>query len=465
MAGLVEKLVNLVGRAFYSDEHVVVLSALIREKFMKDDEMGNAVNLQTRQVRKIMNELHQDDLVCEEVLNDKRVGGSSSTSYWYIDYKYFVDVVQYRLYLMHEHLKDSEQLEIERQTFQCSDPECGREYTALEAQLLLMPGQYQFRCGHCNELLLECDNNDRLQRIQDLQRKFKDQMNKQNGMHEGIYEVLRRIGDFVKEGHTLPTNLPSDNRAAGLGGNSARAANGGGGGRGGGGGGGGGGGNRGDEQNSQSYLYPYGAQDKEIIVDIAGNDQAEDEYLTSRERNDDKEAANQQVAAPRALPEFLQGSSISGHMAAKHLQPATAVAEEKAIPMESGIQGVDPLTQSEMTEEQRQEAFKRAYMAELERYSEENHDGEEVQVQVDKQGWDAEMNGDTIDEEDLEDVEWEWCTDDEGGSNDIEVTVNGQPKRLDGVDDEDLLNMTEEEFLGCYRIAARGKLVADDALS
>lgn len=27
--------------------------------------MGSAVNLQTRQVRKIMNELHQDHLVCE----------------------------------------------------------------------------------------------------------------------------------------------------------------------------------------------------------------------------------------------------------------------------------------------------------------------------------------------------------------------------------------------------------------
>lgn len=29
-------------------------------------------------------------------------------------------------------------------------------------------------------------------------------MNKQSGMHEGIYEVLRRIGDYVKEGHVLP---------------------------------------------------------------------------------------------------------------------------------------------------------------------------------------------------------------------------------------------------------------------
>jgi len=150
--------------------------------------------------------------------------------------------------------------------------------------------------------------------------------------------------------------------------------------------------------------------------------------------------------AAKALPEFLQGSSISGHMAAKHLQAAAAEAEAKAE-MEVNIQDIDQLGQSGMTEEQRQEAFKRAYMAELERYNDENRDQEEVEVRVDKQGWDAEMNGDA-DEEELEDVEWEWCTDDEGGgSTDVEVTVNGQPKRLDGVDDEDLLNMTEDEFL------------------
>jgi transcription initiation factor TFIIE subunit alpha len=107
------------------------------------------------------------------VLNDKRVGGSSSTSYWYIDYKYFVEVVQYRLYIMQEHLKESEKLEIERQTYQCKNPDCGREYTALEAQRLLMPGQHHFHCGHCNEVLLECDNNDRLAKIQNLQRKVR----------------------------------------------------------------------------------------------------------------------------------------------------------------------------------------------------------------------------------------------------------------------------------------------------
>lgn len=110
---------------------------------------------------------------------------------------------------------------------------------------------------------------------------------------------------------------------------------------------------------------------------------------------------------------------------------------------------MEDLNQTEMTEEQRQEAFRKAYMAELERYNEENEDNEEVQVQVDKQGWDAEMNGDAMDEEELEDVEWEWCDDDENGNNDVEIKVNGAIKRLVSVDDDDLLNMSQEEFVVC----------------
>ncbi|TDH70098.1 hypothetical protein CCR75_008218 [Bremia lactucae] len=424
----------------------------MREKFMKDDEMGNAVNLQTRQVRKIMNELHQDHLVCEEVLNDKRAGGSSSTSYWYIDYKYFVDVIQYRLYVMHEHLKDSEQLEIERQTFQCSDPECGREYTALEAQLLLLPGQYQFRCGHCNAILLECDNNDRLVRIQSLQRKFKDQMNKQQGMHDGIYEVLRRIGDFVKQGQVLPTNLPSDNRAAGLGGQHTRTQAGAGSGSR------GRHGNtgvgaRGDDRNLTSFLYPYGTQEQEIIVDIASTSTVEDEYLNSRDRHKETETATQPLAAPRALPAFLQGSSISGHMAAKH---AVETQSGKDLMRETTSSSTDTLlVQSEMTEEERQEAFKRAYMAELERYNGET-DENEVQIQVETQGsWETDMNIDAMEDDELEEIEWEWCVDDNSETNgcrDATILVNGECKRLDGVDDHDLLTMTEDEFLSCYRM-------------
>lgn len=135
-------------------------------------------------------------------------------------------------------------------------------------------------------------------------------------------------------------------------------------------------------------------------------------------------------------------------MAAKHLQAAAAAAEAEAkAEMGVNIQNMEQLGQSGMTEEQRQEAFKRAYMAELERYNDENRDREEVEVRVDKQGWDAEMNGEAAEEEELEDIEWELYDDEEGSATEVEVTVNGHPKKLGYLEDEDLLNMTEAEFL------------------
>lgn len=29
-------------------------------------------------------------------------------------------------------------------------------------------------------------------------------MNKQSNLHDGIYEVVKRIGEYVKDGNTLP---------------------------------------------------------------------------------------------------------------------------------------------------------------------------------------------------------------------------------------------------------------------
>ena len=60
-----------------------------------------------------------------------------------------------------------------RQAYLCSNASCGREYTALEAQRLIVPGQYEFHCGHCGEPLLECNNNEALHAIQLLQKKVR----------------------------------------------------------------------------------------------------------------------------------------------------------------------------------------------------------------------------------------------------------------------------------------------------
>jgi hypothetical protein len=167
-----------------------------------------------------------------------------------------------------------------------------------------------------------------------------------------------------------------------------------------------------------------------------------------RKRKGEEAVAQRPTKVAKALPEFLQGSSISGHMAAKHIQIQPPISSDETTQhLHVGINSMEHFGQGSMTEEQRQEAFKRAYMAELERYNEENKDNEEVEVEVDKKGWDAEMNGDMNLDDELEDVEWEWCDEDENPAIDEEIAVCGRIKKLNMLTDDDLANMTDDEYL------------------
>ena len=61
-----QRLVRAVGRAFYTDDYVVVLDALCRRPYLMDNqttnsskgELGRMFNLPVRQVRKILGELY-----------------------------------------------------------------------------------------------------------------------------------------------------------------------------------------------------------------------------------------------------------------------------------------------------------------------------------------------------------------------------------------------------------------------
>ncbi|EQC37268.1 hypothetical protein SDRG_05492 [Saprolegnia diclina VS20] len=448
MAALVEKLVRLIARAFYSDEHIVVLEALLRERFLKDDEMGNAVNLQTKQVRKICHDLEKEDMISREELNDKKLGGASKATYWYIDYKHFVNVVRYRLYIIAHHLKESEQLEIERQTFRCSNDDCGREYTALEAQLLLTPDVYEFHCGHCNFKLVECDNNEKLQTIKGLLAKFKVQLNRQEDMHDGIYECLARISEWQNSGQALPSNLPSENRAAGIGGASTAKMNGRNGG-GGGGGGGGPGGNRGGDEKTSGLYGKF--EDAKIVIDIAENAN-QDEYSTLNPNKPKEEIKLQTANSGPAMPEFIMGSKMSDNMAAKYKKnaiPEVLATSASAASLNAGVS----MGLSSREAEMREEAFREAYKREMERYNEINA-AEVVWDSVSGNKW---VDAASKEDEDLEDMEWEWCDSTQDDTYDEEqqsvmVSVNGCPTPIVKLTDDDLTRMTPDEYAAFYQL-------------
>jgi len=214
---LVEKLVRTIARAFYTDSFVIVLEILIREKYLREEEFAPRLKLVEKDVNKVVRQLESEMLIRYEdmVMDDGR-----TSKCYYIDYQIFANVIRYRIDLMVKAISSAERIEFNEVFFQC--PTCSNRYSSLEAQKLLS-ADYKFICSSCcptNILskavsqpyyrLMEIDNRNKLNDVQDLEKKMDDQLNESNE-HVGIFDLLRDLQNL-----SLIHNLPSDNRLRGI---------------------------------------------------------------------------------------------------------------------------------------------------------------------------------------------------------------------------------------------------------
>ncbi|OQR82225.1 hypothetical protein THRCLA_11035, partial [Thraustotheca clavata] len=378
-----------------------------------DAELAEEVLLGQKQVRKYCGELEGDGLILKEEMNDKVLKGPGKVEYWYIDFKHFYNVVRYRLFVMDKQLREDEQREIERQTFRCSNDDCGREYTALEAQLLLTPDVYEFHCGHCNSKLVECDNNETLEKIKTRLSKFRSQMNQADGLHDGIYECLARISEFLSSGQVLPSNMPSERRAAAVAATAKATARGG-----------GGGGSRGSNDKSSALFGKYEAlhiQIRQLMLD---------DYSTLNSNKPKDEIKLQPATTASSLPEFLVNNKISSKMLANQKTKGAIPDTTTASIANASTLGIT------IKSEVDQEAYRADYLRELERYN-----------QMDK----------SKEDEEFEDMEWEWC--DMGPQEmydeslrSVMVPVRGCPIPIVKLTEDDLLTMTPDEYTSFYQL-------------
>lgn len=127
---LAEELISAVSRAFYDDTTVIILDALMHEKFIRDEELGPRLKLPNKEVKKVVTKLEIEQLVSYEdlTMDDLRVSRC-----WYIDYRRFVHMAHYRLYLMQKEIQDRERLHADRQYFEC--PTCHDKQSDLEVFL------------------------------------------------------------------------------------------------------------------------------------------------------------------------------------------------------------------------------------------------------------------------------------------------------------------------------------------
>ncbi|KAI7851069.1 hypothetical protein BDC45DRAFT_446214 [Circinella umbellata] len=82
-------------------------------------------------------------------------------TYYYLDYKEFVDVVKWKMYKMQTNVRDNLRTESENKGYVC--PNCNRQYLPLDAVSLIDPSDGLFHCDTCSAVLVENDNAESVQ--------------------------------------------------------------------------------------------------------------------------------------------------------------------------------------------------------------------------------------------------------------------------------------------------------------
>ena len=227
---LAERLVRIVARAFYTDEIVVVVDALVREKYLRDDTLGPVLNLKTKQVRKALTELETDDLVTSQLVSEPIPGTDDGNGqplflnrpYWYVDYSHFVDVLKLRLLLMRKNLEATERRETQERKLSCAA--CSAEWTEMELLRGERSASGKFRCRGCGSVdLLDLDNTSVLHDTQTQLKRLKAQLSKEESkevvFRESISDMLAQLA-----GQKITRNLPTENRKHGAGGGARERA-------------------------------------------------------------------------------------------------------------------------------------------------------------------------------------------------------------------------------------------------
>ncbi|KAG1354948.1 general transcription factor IIE subunit 1 [Cocos nucifera] len=193
------RLVRLAARAFYDDitmkgdnqpksgrgdnrgMAVVVLDALTRRQWVREEDLAKALKLHSKQLRRTLRFFEEEKLVTRDHRKETAKGakvfsaavaatgdgqqmvkeGEEKTklhthSYCCLDYAQIYDVVRYRLHRMKKKLKDELDSRNTIQEYIC--PNCGKRYSAFDAlQLVSLTDEY-FHCENCNgELVAESD--------------------------------------------------------------------------------------------------------------------------------------------------------------------------------------------------------------------------------------------------------------------------------------------------------------------
>ncbi|RUS29568.1 hypothetical protein BC938DRAFT_480511, partial [Jimgerdemannia flammicorona] len=300
---ILRTLVNRVARAFYEPKYIVILDALnkadanttgycIHDRFIprtiplnysseqfrhlgkgggkleivKDEDLALTIKVTIREIHKICGKLKEDRLLKMITRNEPRKADQRAIpkTYYYIDYKQFVDVVKWKMYKMQSKVLDNLKTESENRGYICND--CKRTYGPLQVVSLVDMRDQMFHCEVCVDTVLQ--DNDNAKSVKGLREQS-----------QPIIALLKQTDTLVIPASFVP-NIPGNTTGTTVGQKTAGNSN----------------------ERELAYAQDTGAGQGEIIVDLQMDNEAA--RKAKQEEADRKRQQN-------AMPIWHQRSTVS----------------------------------------------------------------------------------------------------------------------------------------------------------
>ncbi|KAG1554561.1 hypothetical protein G6F46_006737 [Rhizopus delemar] len=168
---------------------------------VKEEDLVLALKITARDIHRICGKLKEDRLIkmvnrMEPRKPDQRM---VPKTYYYIDYKEFVDVVKWKMYKMQTLVRDKLRTESENKGYVCSN--CAKTFTPLDVLSLVDMTDQLFHCDQCDTVLDENDNAENVKESQEVLTKLREQS-------QPIISLLKQTDSIVIPSSYIYKNVP-----------------------------------------------------------------------------------------------------------------------------------------------------------------------------------------------------------------------------------------------------------------
>lgn len=191
----IRRMAQIVARIFYEDRHIVLMDQLVSITVLPADVLAHRLGIQVKELAALSSKLLEDKLICtfrRNEIRDAVTNRSVPRTYYYLDFKLFLDVTKWRMMSIRKKIDTRLRNELDNKGYVC--PRCKKSYSTLEVAHLLDIFRNVFVCETpgCSTELVDNEEAEDVKRSKDSLMRFNEQLSTLLG-------GLRRT-----EGITLP---------------------------------------------------------------------------------------------------------------------------------------------------------------------------------------------------------------------------------------------------------------------